>query len=1042
MDTHIPAQDEALVSGGDAAPENSTPVQPRRFMSVMPIINPPSATRSGCPASPVSDSNIQDTENNSPTFKSNTSRSAKPLTRIMMSRQLPFGIDFLCSFDDDTNFQMCQWVSANNLRSIPNYAQHLQYFNEKNTDVPIWTNGNFRNSPLSAVEVIAQNDSEFLFRVNTGDMNVFVWDHTNGTASDALIHDFLKELTTVPHKLSEGTAFLTKSTDNFIFEGDKTEVASFIQLSGKNTVIVCEESEFENWCILLEQRVKIVGYRGDDFSRGIARQFQMKGQKEVVLMTYSSMKSDIRYLEEYHFDIVIFDSAEKIRSPNCSLADALRRLNADIKGAVGVKIQKCGLSALKEILGDKCQVYLHPVQESLKCLMLPPTTEQIHWIKACTSDWSRIKCCQHPLTVHLPDGRPRQHLLSTLSAKFVFLLDFVRQYRNQRMISIVFHSKSLRKYFGELLDTMKIPYGDENSCEIAIQLCLGRPGRNKDVIFSVDGETIGAIRLIVEGSIEHRILIEENSALAKPKVLITLDASLSEVDSTKPYLPFPGLEGCDNFLTLNDILNLRKEAMAGNFSANLVSSYVIALFRRTPPHLVFQYPLLIYELSQVVQNFDLTLILCEKRPDWLTPITAMNPEVESFRRFKNLFKHSTRTLEKIEQLMIGREFGKHKSPLKLPPNYYYTEEQDTEIIESLTTGRIPVNCAKRIHEVITIMKSELLGSGFVKRYCPPFWTKPEVMQLLTAMGEFGSQITNFTLTNMHAKTCLMSKTAENLQEFGVDLLAQFSRRKQALETVVVQSHAPPKLLKCGIPSTISITYDEYRPIFQNIETHTLIGTAVDCMLAKTISNACSCNLDYQMCSRLFHKIRVEFGMSFRNELLLSPDSPFHVERSHGARDFLTGKFPVRVGISSNELPECFTNDSTFQQFVRSIVDPSSSTPTKESPKSNRGYTVSPALLRRVAELQQQTDAEKKTRAAHTARISHTQEKRKTTNNSTSNPENTYFVPNPELVKRAAELDAHSRTRHQEMKDLTPIKKRPRPVIQPVFVSETNKDSDK
>ena len=268
---------------------------------------------------------------------------------------------------------------------------------------------------------------------------------------------------------------------------------------------------------------------------------------------------------------------------------------------------------------------------------------------------------------------------------------------------------------------------------------------------------------------------------------------------------------------------------------------------------------------------------------------------------------------------------------------------------------------------------------------------------------------------------------------------------------MVKSCAPPDVLRLGIPITIPLTYDEYRPILQNLETNVLIGHAVDCMLARNAPETCvgNGNCNYQMCSLLFQKIRVEYGLSYRNELLLLPDCPFRIEHSKPVIDFLTNKFPVRMGITEDQLPNYFTNNVTFQNFIRSIINPSSSTITTSSKepskdqKNGRGYTLSPALLQRAAELQQQRNAEKKSRIAEmkTSQPSSAMETHKLPQVAIdiqkveldpkpkpAKPQ--YYLPNPEIVKRAAELEYHTKVRQQEArntpKNLTPLKKRPTP----------------
>ena len=1075
MGSRVQAQDKAHV------PEMDTPVgmpvlnQGFPVPAVVPIINAPDPSNGEPANGPQCSGNAsvgrrhQTVDYVAPILKPPRSTASnhsvvptEPLAKIFISRQFMGDTEFLCSFDDDTDFQMCRWVMSASLRQVANYGPHLQMFNERYNDYEYWTCGNFRNSPMSKLEVVAQRDGEFLFRVNVGDMNVFVWDGLNGSSWDELIHEFMEvRRPSRNEKLSDGAEFLRRSHSGFIFEGDRADVGAFVQDCEKNVVIVCDESQFENWCRILETKVCVVGYRGDAFSRGIARQFQIVGRNEVVLMTYPALKDDIVFLEEFGFGAVIFDGAEKVRRSDGSWGNAFRRMKGSIKGCLGSRITKDGLEVLKQIIGDKCETFFSFAGSPMKYFAVRPTTDQAASIKAATSDWRRLKCCQHPLTVQIPDGRPRHQLLSLLSSKFQFLLDFIRKHRNQRTISVVFRDKKLRSYFAELLDLEKIPYGDDACAELGLRLLLSYPGSHPDLVFSVDGDIPDSVRLVELGTIEHRIIIEENKSLAQPRVLTIVDDSMHDIGTLEDYAPAPGLEQCDEYMTQDEVRRIKKQAISGDFHGKLVIAFIIAMFRHIQPSLVLKYPLLIYQLALHVSNFDISIILCDRKEDWAAPVSSLFTEADGFRRFKSVFNNSENTLNKIEQVLIARAFGQRMLLDKLPPNYYYTSVMDGEIVATLNSGAIPVNCHDRVGEIIFAMKSELLTRGFTDRFCPQFWTKPEILQVLTVIGELGSQITGFTSTNFHAKTGLMSKTPESMQLFATDLIMRLTKRKQPTETVIVKSCAPPSVLRHGIPITISLTYDEYRPILQNLETNVLIGHAVDCMLSRNAPERCvgKGNWNYQMCSLLFQKIRVEYGLSYRNELLLLPECPFRIEHSKPVIDFLTKKFPVRMEITEEQLPNYFTNSVTFQNFVRSIINPSSSTittsgkdPSKDQ-KNGRGYTLSPALLQRAAELHQQMNAEKKSRIAKmkASQLSPTIETRRLPQVAIdiqkaeldpkpkpAKPQ--YYLPNPEIVKRAAELEYHTKVQQQEArstpKNLTPLKKRPTP-SQDALHSESN-----
>jgi hypothetical protein len=872
-----------------------------------------------------------------------------PLFRIFLSRQSCASPEFLCSLDDGSHFQMCKWVGSDALLQLPNHAALFQEFNERDIRAAslFCDYGRAFNSPRRPVEVICQRNSEFLFRVSVSErLAVFVWDSLNDGPWDGLIQDFMTPRTVkVFAEMSPGTDFLLAAASesaNFLFESPRRDVVDFVaRFHGTVLLAICE-SDFDWWCSEIEgMGIRVVGYRHDEFARGVIRQFQLSGLFKVVLVPYAILSQDFRFLACFRFDLLLLDNAGRIRNPASRKLNAAMRMQSKSRGVCAETFTPESLDVLGRFLGPDHLGFRSEPVFPMKYLFLPILEHQRPFVEAAQSEWESLKCCQHPRLVQ-PCETSLGYLdsLTLLSSKFSFLFAFVKENYHTYSISIVFRSKSLKKLFMELCDGKKITYGAESF----LTLCQVKKIIESEFTFGVDCDVPRGIRLVTADSLEQRIVLEE-------KQICAIDSNFEIVADFDAHSC--GYTG--ECLTKNDLREFTHDLETTEGWSDNALMFMVAMLRSLDPPSVFDFPLILFQLGLQIPAFDHSFVLCARGQSWLKPVRPAFPTIEKFKRFRSVFRRSHRILTHMETQLIVRGFGGRPNLVQLPPSHRYSRQEDSRIFEAIIAGQRLPNCDDRVEAIVSPMKSELIMRDFPARLSFQFWTRQEILQLLRALAAYGAQITNLSMRSLHAKTGILTKTGLRVQLWASELTKLLTDQKETLEPISLHVGTPDELVKFGIPETIVLPRDDYRDCLQKMTTNTLLRNAISAILARNTPTAAiegHSQITYGMCSWLFDKL-VEFGVSSRTEFVLCEDGPIRAVLSYDAVNFLTGMHVIPTGVDQ-EFTGIVAGEATFQRLLRIVA-------TEPTDKQGKPHSLSLELLERAATLQKQKEAERKVR---------------------------------------------------------------------------------
>lgn len=935
--------------------------------------------------------------------------------------------EYLCSCADSPNIQYAKWITQSQIVTYSNGLQKIQEFNESNLQIDFLnitssSNGYIQNNAMSPVEVICQNNEDYLFRFELNNIGIFCWDH--GPFSDFyenLINDYQnrKKMQRNAPIITNGVKIILDSIHKqlgLIFCGEKSDIIEFLSVFTGKVVIITKDSVFNNWCNRFENKcLSYVGYKGDDFSRAIIRQFQITSHTTLLLLTYDSIVKDFQYLSEIEFDCLIADDGERLKNPNGRKRNALQSINCKYRIVLTTKLKEDELQSIQNFVKNDEVIYFNEKENTTKYIFVRPTDYQLALLAS--KPFEANKICQNGFLIHpnnyKSDFDESLNIYEKYSAKFLFLRKIAKNAKNK--IVFIFKSKKLLQLCEKHLDSIKISYKSPDNKEVEALIALffyNDDEINKyEIKIAIDCDYEEShYRLILYGTREHYFLSKDSISRNIQKVsithvpsppLITFDNNYPETSEfdlivkssaslvLSDVFDFQSL-GISEFLEKEQIINAIHELNQNCFQFNnqpLLLSTAISLFRAIKPENVALYPISFFKLVKEVQVNDINSFLCDSKKNWLEPIKTLYQTIDftPFHELKKYFFNSAdKILKSIEnKLIISNFFKLTDSSFKfelLPPSHFSNLENDKKIIISMQQGlMLPLNDEKRIEEIINVMKYLLILNDFHEYYIVPFWTENEVKYVANELADFGGNVPNHKLS-------ILSKTNESIQ----NLKAEISRQLlNGFSTIKINSNfsLAQKVSITSIPQVVSIGKTD---IFQ-LQIRTQLVKSLRTFIDQDSMNEKDTFLNYFIRSQkveignealisLFKGI-VEFGSSSLNELLLSNDFHFRTLLTQNDVAYLEGKIAIIDHLKSEEtrIPSCFLSETSFLRAVQAAIKdarngegsgeakiPQRTPPTmpivkqqQQQVQLSRNYSPPNELLQRAADLQNQKRFEKK-----------------------------------------------------------------------------------
>ena len=971
--------------------------------------------------------------------------------------------EYLCTFEDTCNFHFASWISQTQLVTAKDGVKKLHQFNQSPQEMDFFDTLSMmpKNNPLSPVEIMCKINDRFLFRYRFKDYNVFCWDNPSGKFYEGLIQDFYhhQNMQRLPLKMTEGVQFILDSVrkqSGLIFCGEKSDITEFLSIYTDKAVVVVNDNSFEWWCNQFEEKnINYVGYNGDDFTRGIIRQYKVVNNMILLLITYSALISDFRYLSDIEFTLLIADNAEKLKKQQGRKRSAVDCLNSKIKIALCNKLDQNNVSLMQNFVKNSGLIFL-PKKIIPKYIFLRPTDYQLAFLAS--KPFEAQKICQNGMLI---DSTCTDFV--KLSSKFLFLGKISRNSKDDSSrVTFVFQNKKLLSLFEKYLFYQEIPFKSPSDpgAEAFVTLCSNDNLVLSGTIFAVDCDINieNYYRLVLYGTREHYFLskssIERNlekfeiSIIPAPP-LITFDYPNMDFESIiktsgslveAPVFNFQSL-GISEFLEKAHIKAVINDIFMNGFKYDQPIYYVtiLALFRALKPENVILYSLSVFKLVNDIPNFDSSILFCGQPKEWIKPLKKQfQIDFTPFKELQNHFFNSAeKVIQRIEYNLISSLYFQYNQVFqiesRLPPSYRITKEDDNRIVQKIK-NHIFIENEPRVVDIINAMKSDLILNNCLhaNRILYNFWTKKEVEAVINVYVNFGGYTHS-------AKTALLSKSNENIQLLTNDIAKFFSNHTPFRINVSI-----PKEFG-SIPNTIEIDEDE------------MLQYEFTLNISKAIRNVIEHNCSHDSFTPLLQDIARYGTYNFRDLLIIALQD--RLTRSD--IDFLTGKHPLWDPIAQNNekssIPEFFLTDFKFLQYLRHLskpqpqiqmqaqphlqhqvhpqiqpqiqIQPLPSTQPSQTLSSGRNYSPPKDLLQRAADLQHLKLHEKKSKpgkqvantnqrkaygnvSAHIKKedpsyILHPVQPQIPTHVDQEQGKTQYFLPRPDLPTRPAEFDRQS-----------------------------------
>lgn len=865
--------------------------------------------------------------------------------KAYLSRSNGSDIEFLVSLTDFQHKRMCKWMSVNDLRNYDNFFQQINYVNRQNAQNEFLNviSRKLELSPLEKIEILSKDKNEYLFKYNYNGCGLFFWDNPKNENLIELTQKFdQRELNLLNEKkplnesecneLNDDLKFLRglKQDESCIFMGEKSNVSTFLSSFNGSALIITEDEQYKSWCELLElNKIRFAGYNGDKFTRAMKRQYQLKSNM-IILANYKAMFKDFMFFDD-NFDLLVIDNAQKIKNING------RRYNI----ISSIKYKSCIFIASvltlnfhniwKGISKNSGKTYFGKTSYITKHIFLLPTENQLELYKKNIND--RLKISNHCLLIDgieiLFQDFDRHQLLLNLSSKFIFMLEIVKRVKTDECIYVHSKSKRFLSLFEELckFENIRTKYLDKeenNDLNPNVILCNNPP--KSGVIYSFDTELPNSYRLVTYGTIEHRLLSEAsllrnvyNEPIYSIPVPKKIDKTFEYDIIEHKFFDFtPLIQENENIFetTKQAIMHLCKFGYSGK---NQYETFIVlSLLRAINPAKISEFPLLLQKLIPNIPNCNLSLAICNNKKMWVKPLKHLfsNFELSGIKMIReHIFHSAEHILLKIEHRHIVLIFKQYFNEFKFQSLKDY-DNSDIQLVSSLMEGIEPINKEKRINEIISFMKSEILLINSTDRFILPFWTKYEIKHVINTISNFGASLVSQNPTLFHSKTRILSKSTYDISDLVSKILTLLSSQIN-YNPISLNLIVPSEYLLNGIVNDYliepDIVYELKLHINQNLKVKNLFE------YYKTQSPFDNINYELTNASCLvFFSFITKFGLLNRERYVMSPSFLPSKNLTQTEINILNGKHPIYPKETQSLFPFYLVNDYQFQLFLERI----------------------------------------------------------------------------------------------------------------------------